>query len=291
MTEKVADVLTREAGSFAALWSSPEWKARQEVRKSQLDERALSYLRAKFPDADETVFFTDSTGAKLEHVIEAEIVCTAAKIDYACANCKNGRCLLPEKFMDRSSRPVALIRENRDGVKYLCVLWTGKFFCRNDPFSGEFGRMFKNSGLVETQITQTFENYGGVSPEVITAKTQAVIAARDMSCLILAGKAGTGKTHLAIAIAIDAMRHGRQAIFRLVSELIDELREANKDNSDKYYELMKTYKEVSCLVLDDMGKERTTKAGVDYVYQIVDYRYRHNLQTIMTTNAPNEKTL
>lgn len=81
------------------------------------------------------------------------------------------------------------------------------------------------------------------------------------------------------------MRNSRSAIFRLVSELVDDLREANRDNSDTYYALMRTCKNVSCLVLDDMGKERTTQAGLDYVYQIVDYRYRHGLQTILTTNA------
>ena len=40
-----------------------------------------------------------------------------------------------------------------------------------------------------------------------------------------------------------------------------------------------------CLVLDDLGKERTTDFGLDALYDIVDYRYRNELQTIITTNA------
>jgi DNA replication protein DnaC len=38
-------------------------------------------------------------------------------------------------------------------------------------------------------------------------------------------------------------------------------------------------------VLDDLGKERTSEARLDYLYQIIDYRYRHGLQTVVTTNA------
>ena len=83
----------------------------------------------------------------------------------------------------------------------------------------------------------------------------------------------------------------RQAMFFDVCELLDELREASRDNSDRYYELMRSCKEVPCLVLDDMGKERTTAAGMDYLYQIVNHRYRHNLQTILTTNASDFEEL
>ena len=47
------------------------------------------------------------------------------------------------------------------------------------------------------------------------------------------------------------------------------------------------FKRVSCLVLDNLGKERTTDAGVDYLHQIVDYRYRNELQTVVMTNSLN----
>ncbi len=87
------------------------------------------------------------------------------------------------------------------------------------------------------------------------------------------------------------MKQGRQAVFRLVSELLDELRGANVNDGDKYLSLMRDLKEVPCLVLDDLSKERTTKAASDYLYQIIDYRYRRELQTIITTNAQSIEEL
>ena len=122
--------------------------------------------------------------------------------------------------------------------------------------------------------------------EIVSAKAKAILAAKNHSSLILAGKAGTGKTHLATAIAIDVMRGGKQAIFRSVPELLDEMREAARLRVD-FFSIRQKFQEVPCLVLDDWGKEKTTQAGMDYLYQIIDYRYKHGLQTIVTTNAVN----
>ena len=49
--------------------------------------------------------------------------------------------------------------------------------------------------------------------------------------------------------------------------------------------MMRRLKDVPCLVLDDLGKEKTTKAGLDYLFQIIDYRYSNGKQTVITTNA------
>ena len=144
----------------------------------------------------------------------------------------------------------------------------------------------KNSGLTEAQAHQTFENHEhiNVSPEIVIAKAQAILTAKKNTSLILSGKAGAGKTHLAVATAIEVMRQGRQALFRNVPEMLDDLRERAKNHNDFYY-AMRRYKDVPCLVLDDLGKEKTTQAGLDYLYQIIDSRYRNGKQTIVTMNA------
>ena len=282
MPEKVSDVIARSLGGFE---KPLDWEAKYEARKAALDAEALKYLHAKFPDADESIFFTAYRGIRLEHVVEAEAVCDAASIDYACGHCGDGGCLLPEQYRDRRSRPVVSIENG-----CLSVRWTRGIKCHNPAVNGDFVRMFQKSRLVEDDLRKTFGKY-----EVITgveeARRKAWDAANGQNCLVIAGKTGTGKTHLAVAIAIYAMRQGRQAMFFDVCELLDELREASRDNSDRYYELMRSCKEVPCLVLDDMGKERTTAAGMDYLYQIVNHRYRHNLQTILTTNASDFEEL
>ena len=89
-------------------------------------------------------------------------------------------------------------------------------------------RRLKVSGPTESQTQQTFKAYdnGGALPEIVIAKAKAILAAQSESILILAGKAGTGKTHL----AIETMKHKRSALFRSVPELLDEIRERAKNH-------------------------------------------------------------
>ena len=261
-------------------FASPLGLAEYEARKARDDEEALTYLREKFPGVDESAFFTDYRGNVSKHVQEAGAVMKASKIEATCSCC-DGKCTLP----DRKGKPVVNVEESPAGFKYLEIRWTCGMTCRYDPMSGLFGRMYRASGLTSSQLRQTFETYeAGNAKELKEAMKSALKAAKNSTGLVLSGKRGTGKTHLAVAIALYAMKHGHQAIFRLVNELLNEIRRAVAENAD-YYDVIQKFKEVPCLVLDDLGKERTTDFGLDALYDIVDYRYRNELQTIITTNA------
>ncbi len=239
------------------------------------DDKALKYLRSKFPDTDEKAFYTDYTGHVHPHVVDSANVYMAAEVEKTCASC-NGQCPLGNPTM----KPVAVVKRSNAGFEYLSVGWVSDMACKFRPVNA---RMFAQSGLTGSQSAKTFESYEVNDPESKNAKVQAMKAAMTRTNLILAGKRGTGKTHLAVAIAIDAMKHNRQAYFRLVNDLLEELRQSVRD--EEFHEVMTRFKNVDVLVLDDLGKERSTQAGLDYLYQIIDYRYRNNLQTVITTNA------
>ena len=245
---------------------------------------ALDYLHAKFPGVPDEVF---TAGDFRPHDI-AE----AANIEATCANCDSVKCQLPDRIRQRNSKPVVSIEENFRGEKFLSIRWTCELPCKFNPLTGDFGRMFRKSGLTEFQVQQTFKSFNvdTSSQDLLNAKTKAARAAREGSCLIIAGKAGTGKTHLAVAIALFTMKQGKQAIFRVVSEMLNEIWEAIATNGD-FFGLMRTFKEAECLVLDDFGKENITNARISYLHEIVDYRYRHGLQTIVTTNAKSPEEL
>ena len=193
--------------------------------------------------------------------------------------------MLPENVKARNSRVITKICESPKGYKYLDVRRTCGLCCKFDRLKGSFGRLYKNSGLKLDDLDKTFENYiCGDNADLRAAFCEAFQAAKNNSCLVIAGKRGTGKTHLAISIAIENMKKGRTAKFRLVNSMLDELRNAALNTGD-YFNLMDEFKSVDCLILDDLGKEKNTDKAIDYLHQIIDCRYRNNLQTIITTNA------
>ncbi|MBQ6664085.1 MAG: ATP-binding protein [Synergistaceae bacterium] len=234
------------------------------------------YLRLKFPEADEKMLRTD----RLSSTRGLKDLQEAFEIDRRCANCTD-----PETcpFNRKNGRPIAMIAYGKLEVGYTIHMPCKHDKAKPDP---EFERRMKRSGLTENQAEQTFAtyNHAGMPPEVVSAKAKAILAAKNHSSLVLAGRPGTGKTHLATAVAIEAMKAGSQALFRTVPELLDELRRADWEHTD-FYGLRQKFCDVPCLVLDDLGKEKTTEKGLEYLYQILDYRYRHGMQTIVTTNA------
>ncbi len=257
----------------------PETEELEDFGKPSMQD----YLSLKYPEATEEELRTDYRGKVHEDYSDfpdhRELE-KALDIDYTCALCES-----PEQCQlhKGSSRPIARLGRKPSGRKFIELSYSGCIMCKHgtekkdDP---DLEHRIEKSGLSPSQVEHTFENYN----EIVSAKAHAILAAKHRTNLILAGKAGTGKTHLATAIAIDVMRGGKQALFRTVPELLDEICHAHQEHSDPYG-LMSKFKTVSCLVLDDWGKEKTTQARLDYLYQIIDYRYRHGLQTIVTTNA------
>jgi DNA replication protein DnaC len=114
-------------------------------------------------------------------------------------------------------------------------------------------------------------------------------AKRPEGWLTLLGPYGSGKTHLAAAIAHEAHARGEPVLFTVVPDLLDHLRATFGPQStvgyDERFELVRT---VSLLILDDLGTESATPWAREKLYQLMNHRYNYRLATIITTNLKPE---
>lgn len=104
--------------------------------------------------------------------------------------------------------------------------------------------------------------------------------------LVLLGDHGSGKTHLAAAIANSRISAGGAALFIVVPDLLDHLRATFSPSSRVAYD--KRFEEVRStplLVLDDLGTESATPWAREKLYQILNHRYAARLPTVITTAA------
>lgn len=102
--------------------------------------------------------------------------------------------------------------------------------------------------------------------------------------LILSGKPGRGKTHLAIALAYRAIQNGFDARFVTASELIDELSAASKAGTLR--EATATYVQPHVLVIDEIGYLHHADDAANVLYGVVDQRTIKRRPLIFTTNKP-----
>ena len=99
--------------------------------------------------------------------------------------------------------------------------------------------------------------------------------------VIFAGPIGTGKTHLAIALGIEATRRRFRVLFRRASELVRELVEARDEH--ELGRLQRRFQRVDLLIVDELGFVPFDRAGAELLFGVFADRYERR-STMVTTN-------
>ena len=109
----------------------------------------------------------------------------------------------------------------------------------------------------------------------------------DRNGLLILGGVGTGKTHLAAAIANCLVDRGIPAEFGTYIDYLEAIR-MEYDHTGEREELTKL-RTTTMLVIDDLGKEKRTEWSQQTLFSIINYRYEHRLPIVITSNlTPNE---
>ncbi len=99
--------------------------------------------------------------------------------------------------------------------------------------------------------------------------------------VILAGPIGTGKTHLAIALGVEAARQRRHVAFWRAADLVRALLEAR--DARELGRLHKRLDRVDALILDEVGFVPFDRAGGELLFNVISTRYQHR-SVVVTTN-------
>ncbi len=98
--------------------------------------------------------------------------------------------------------------------------------------------------------------------------------------LILYGSVGTGKTHLSVALGVEAINKGKKAVFYRVHDLINQL---EQENEKKVAKVHKKISQADLLILDEWGYLPLHQEGARLLFDIVSSCYETK-SIIITTN-------
>ncbi len=166
-----------------------------------------------------------------------------------------------------------------------------------DPFSE-----YKDSPistLAYLSDHRTFNNFSARKNEKLPASEQrsldqAFLAAQRFAenpkgWLVFLGTYGTGKTHLAAAIAHYRQALGDEPIFTVVPDLLDHLRATFNPNSPVSYDaIFNQVRNAKLLILDDLGTQNTTPWAKEKLFQILNFRYETKAPTVITSSLKLE---
>jgi DNA replication protein DnaC len=154
-------------------------------------------------------------------------------------------------------------------------------------------RLFKMSSLeaLKGLRFENFEKRGRVGLGKLQADSlehafnQAMnFAEKRQGWLLLVGRYGSGKTHLAAAIANFTIEAGVTTLFLTLPDLLDWLRYAYSGVDMSFEERFEEIREIPLLILDDFGTQNATPWAQEKIFQIMNHRYINQLPTVVTSN-------
>lgn len=132
---------------------------------------------------------------------------------------------------------------------------------------------------------RSIEDYDfSFQPSVRRADIMDLMSLRFMSekeNVILMGTPGTGKTHIAVAIGMEAWKRSKRTYFITCKELVFQLEKARVENTLE--RRLKTFASHGLLIIDEFGHDVLSDNEANDLFQLLQLRYE-NKSTILTTN-------
>ena len=195
--------------------------------------------------------------------------------------------------------PEGLAKHNREQADYEAKKEAERVAEEERKQRERVRRVIGNSGMGERFLQRTFGTFITNTPDRKRIKASAQDYAENFTQqlpkrgeplpgrngFIITGTKGTGKTHIAAAIANSLLNRGTAVICMTERDLLDRIRRTySRYEQDDESAVLEVYKTVPLLIVDDIGKERPTEWTLATIYSVIDGRYERAMPTIVTTN-------
>jgi DNA replication protein DnaC len=173
-----------------------------------------------------------------------------------------------------------------------CRCSKGELRKKKTEYLEKYSNLGSLSQLTFDNLSPKGKAAGAISQERFAQVYQAAKTFADdpHGWLLFSGPAGSGKTHVACAVANHRLKLGEPVFYITAADLLDHLRSAFSPTSDTTYdELFEQVKNVPLLVLDDLTLGSATAWAKEKLEQLLHHRFNARLATVITTDVPLER--
>lgn len=139
--------------------------------------------------------------------------------------------------------------------------------------------------VLKTLDTFDFKAQPALNQELVRQLVRGEYLDRRENVLFI-GNSGTGKTHLATALAFAACQQGRSVRFFSATGLVTQLLEKRQDRELERFQ--RQLERLELIVLDELGYVPFSKAGAELLFDVVGRAYERT-SLMLTTNLPFEE--
>lgn len=150
-------------------------------------------------------------------------------------------------------------------------------------------RSLDESGLRGAIKEKTFDTF--IAREPWQKKAKGIcerFAADPEGWLFLSGPTGCGKTHLCTAVVGSLIEKRIPVRYMLYRDEMSRLKYAEREDRNN---ILRTFKTAGVLYIDDLFKRGATDAELRIMFELLDFRYRGNLMTIVSTELSSDELI
>lgn len=164
--------------------------------------------------------------------------------------------------------------------------------CREQSRASE---LLASSNIPPRFAACDFTNFEAISEaqQKVLARCQSFAEEFDKyraagACLLLCGRPGTGKNHLATAISKRLLADGYSVLRVKAAQYLDAYWAKSFDEREAWLQRMAL---VDLLMIDEIGRSSNAKSAQDAFFRIIDARYEAKLPTLIATNLNREELI
>ncbi|HWJ78456.1 MAG TPA: IS21-like element helper ATPase IstB [Niallia sp.] len=165
-------------------------------------------------------------------------------------------------------------------TQFLEALFTEEFRLREQA---KIQRLIKNAKFLDSKNLSNYEWHEQIRfpSQINKDELTSLSFINKRQNVVLIGSPGTGKSHLATGLGRKACQLGYEVRFYRVSQLVEDLEQALKQ--DKLASFRRKFEKIELVILDEMGYLPFSKEGSELLFQLIAEWYEQK-SLIITSN-------